>query len=125
MAPNPRVISHRPVRLCSIYLRDLISLSTRGEVEQLGQVSHYFNSTVTSLPSDRLPRYYFFAFGLFKNAVNSDEDEEGTPIGVQLRGGIFGRGRQREIECCTGLKVGMFSCCVWIVSFHCLHCPLN
>jgi hypothetical protein len=87
-------------RTCPVYLRDLVSFLKRYDLADHRQVSHYFDSTIASLPASRLPRHHFHSLNLHVNDT--------TETGVQLRGSLFGRGKGSD--CCEELMVRTVYC---------------
>jgi hypothetical protein len=89
-------------RLCSIYLRDVITfLDRRDELKPLRQVSHHSSATIHNSSTSLLPRHHIDTVELYVR-------EEGQA--VRLKGALF---RQDGGKCASGLcermKVGLES----------------
>lgn len=90
-----------PPRLCSIYLRDLVSFLYREEVELCREVSRHFHTTIQNTPTDRLPRFCFDCL---------DFDITHSLRAFRLKHSLFDKHTaQQDTDCCDGLKVDLRS----------------
>lgn len=61
--PLPKMLKNSP-RLCSIYLKDVVSLLKRDDVHACREVSLHCDFTITRIDHDRVPRHVLGSLSL-------------------------------------------------------------